>query len=104
MPPPSLSDLYLELKDRQRRLGTPLELDDDFSRVLALSHLINNRTTAVLLQKPVSRRAALATVRELINASIEASPRSPAEAAGEIEPLATEPTLTSPIPSRRPAA
>lgn len=43
-------DLHEELQACQRRLGTPEERADDFSRARELAHEINNRLTIAYLE------------------------------------------------------
>ena len=45
----SLRDLHHELQTCQRRLGTPAETPEDWERVLALAHQINNQIAAKYL-------------------------------------------------------
>ncbi len=54
MPPAAnrgLEELKAELRIIQRRLGTPSEAPDDFNRVLAIAHAINNQLTIVRAQE-----------------------------------------------------
>ncbi len=67
-----LREHLLELRRRQRRLGTSQETADDFEAVLRLAHTINNALTAIYLTEAAagggdqSRRFFRETVRRAV--------------------------------------
>jgi hypothetical protein len=47
--PRPMREMVLELRRRQRRLGTASEAPDDFEAILRLAHAINNALCAIYL-------------------------------------------------------
>ena len=59
-----LRDMVLELRLRQRRLGTTNETHTDFEETLALAHTVNNALTALCLTEALQPRPVRLATKE----------------------------------------